>query len=133
MIIFAQAARAYDWGNYGYHSMADSDWGKRSYDPWAYSSMGDADWGWKKRSDVVLPAVAVADATEDGGSDEEDDADIVEKKSTADGGIRPMFYNRYTFSKYHPAPPTPMTLASRPRRPRSVGFEFPIRKWSFLK
>ena len=101
---------------YGYHSMADTDWGKRSYDPWAYSSMGDADWGWKKRSDVVVPAV-VTDSTEGGGED--GDADNVEKKSTV-AGIRPMYYNRYTFSKYHPAPPTPMTLASRPRRPRSV-------------
>ena len=46
---------AYDLGNmYGYHSMADTDWGKKrssfsAYDPWTSLGMADADWGWKKR------------------------------------------------------------------------------------
>ena len=46
------AAYNYNYGgNYGYASMGDVDWGKRSsaYDPWASLGMADADWGWKKR------------------------------------------------------------------------------------
>ena len=117
----AQVVAAYNYnygGNYGYASMGDVDWGKRSsaYDPWASLGMADADWGWKKRNGDAAPASAVAE-DEDGGKGNDD----VEKKSTV--GARPMYYNRYTFNKYHPAPSSsassdPVTLASRSRRPR---------------
>ena len=116
----AQVVAAYNYnygGNYGYASMGDVDWGKRSsaYDPWASLGMADADWGWKKRNGDAAPASAVAE-DEDGGKGTDD----VEKKSTV--GARPMYYNRYTFNKYHPAPSSassdPVTLASRSRRPR---------------
>ena len=111
-----QAAAAYNYnygGNYGYASMADTDWGKRSsaYDPWASLGMADADWGWKKRS-----------GDDTNGNNDDDDGDKLDKKSTV--GAIPMYYNRYTFNKYHPATSSsssntgPVTLASRSRRPR---------------
>ena len=112
-----QAAAAYNYnygGNYGYASMADSDWGKRSaYDPWASLGMADADWGWKKRNGDSAIAT-------DGDSDGKKEDDF-EKKSTV--GAIPMYYNRFTFNKYHPATSSssgagPVTLASRSRRPR---------------
>ena len=93
--------------------MADTDWGKRSsaYDPWASLGMADADWGWKKRNGGS--AVDSAEVSEEEG-------DKLDKKSTV--GAIPMYYNRYTFNKYHPATSSsntgPVTLASRSRRPR---------------
>jgi len=109
LAIALQAATAYNYNygrNNGYASSSSS-----AYDPWASVGMADADWGWRKRNAPAAAVTIAEDEDEDGSND-----DDVEKKSTV--GAHPMYYNRYTFNKYHAAPKAgPVTLASRSTRP----------------
>jgi len=111
LAIALQAATAYNYNFGRSNGYASSS----AYDPWASVGMADADWGWRKRNggdSLVAPAaVTIAEDEDEDGND-----DDVEKKSTV--GAHPMYYNRYTFNKYHAAPKAgPVTLASRSTRP----------------
>ena len=108
--------------------MSDIDWGKRSgYDNWispayGYHSMADSDWGWKKRGAPAAPAAAAEGEDE---SSEDDGAAAVAARGPSTASLLSRYYKQQA-SRYPSYLYRPYVSASRrsPRvsRDRQYGF-----------